>query len=480
MTECSADSRPFLEGCDDLSTFCDMIFGSMPRSDQRRWGEIYLRGLLSVPGRKSIRRIAEAVVGRPVDQSLQQFVNQSPWRWDEVRRALARRAAAIRPRAWLVHEAAFPKNGDSSVAVAKQYVASAGRTLNCQLGLVVFLAGAEHRWAVNWRLTIPKCWDEDPARRSRARVPDGERSRPRWRYLLDAVDEMAVEWGLSPAPVVTDSVDGDARPLLRGLAERRMSYVVRVSEHAPVLVAATGEGEARMLTAGELAELSVRRRQVVLRTPDRFSSSVQYSVLTVCDACPAAERVHLTSACQHHGTRRVLAEWSWSPAGSRLRSVWLTNLTTARLPQLVGLVGLSLRARESELNRLRDEFGLQDFEGRSFAGWHHHVTLVSAAHAFRTLPQIANCGLIGAVSTTNLRWRVNHGDQNSGAAGGRRERQVDHADGAETAAGVLTSCRVRRAAGDGTDNHRGTVGNGPAALGDSVGTDVHLAAAATH
>ncbi|HET9140266.1 IS701 family transposase, partial [Actinophytocola sp.] len=220
---------------DGLSDFCDELFASLPRSDQRKWGEMYVRGLLSVPGRKSIRRISDQIVGRRVDQCLQQFVNQSPWRWDGVRNALAARASAIRPRAWIIDEAVFPKNGRSSVGVARQYATSAGRILNCQLGLAVIMANGADRCVVNWRLALPRSWDDDPERRARARVPGPERHRPLWRHVFDAVNEMTDEWSLRPAPVVWDSVGHEVRPLLRGLAGRGLPYLVRVSEHLPVL-----------------------------------------------------------------------------------------------------------------------------------------------------------------------------------------------------------------------------------------------------
>src|SRR5919197_671694 len=110
MTALLETARPPSE--DELSGFCQQLFDSMPRSDQRKWGEVYVRGLLTVPGRKTIRRISDHVAGGSVDQCLQQFVNQSPWRWEPVRRALALRAMEIRPQAWVVQEAAFPKAGD--------------------------------------------------------------------------------------------------------------------------------------------------------------------------------------------------------------------------------------------------------------------------------------------------------------------------------------------------------------------------------
>jgi hypothetical protein len=381
-------ARLRLPQSDELSVFCEDLFASLPRSDQRRWAEVYLRGLLSVPGRKSTRRISDQVVGWRAEQSLQQFVNQSPWQWNSVRRMLAHHASVIRPRAWLVHEAIFPKNGHNSVGVAKQYAPSIGRTLNCQLGLAVSLASDVDRYMVNWRLVLPQCWDRDRERRTRARVPDEVRHHPHWRYVAEAVDEMTLGWGLRPAPVVWNAVSQETGPLLRDLTTRRLPYIVQVSADTPVLAAQAASDTTRMLTAGELAEISASRRHLMVGVRDRLrdtGSSTPFSLLSVCDLCPLELRVHITSACPHGGTRRVLARWSWRGSSVRLDGVWLTNLAKARLSQLVDLVELSPRACQEDMATLRNDFGLQDFEGRSYAGWHHHVTLVSAAHTYRML-----------------------------------------------------------------------------------------------
>ena len=97
---------------------------------------------MTVPGRKTIRRISALAGGVAADQSLQQFVNQSPWEWAPVRAELAHLVAGSAPvEAWIAAEVAFPKNGESSVGVGQQYVGPAARTLNCQLAVALSLAG---------------------------------------------------------------------------------------------------------------------------------------------------------------------------------------------------------------------------------------------------------------------------------------------------------------------------------------------------
>ncbi|EOD67351.1 IS701 family transposase, partial [Amycolatopsis vancoresmycina] len=240
----------------DLSAFCQELFASFARSDQRRWGEVYVRGLYSLPGRKTIRRISDHVVGWRADQSLQQFVNQSPWHWAPVRAALARAVAGtLRPRALVITEAVFPKNGASSVGVAKQFAPSCQRVLNCQLGLAVFLACDEGSVPVDWRLQLPREWDEDSGRRTRSRVPPGERHRPRWAHVMEMLDEMLDGWDLPALPVLVDARhERHVEALLRGLERRGLRYVVQVSEDTPVAgaVPAAALGAPQPGTAGEL------------------------------------------------------------------------------------------------------------------------------------------------------------------------------------------------------------------------------------
>src|SRR5919112_5775359 len=101
----------------ELSEFVADVFASLPRRDQRRWGECYLRGLMLDGRRKSIQPMAERLPDGN-EQNLQQFVNQSTWDPLPVRRRIAERMVPlIGPDAWAVDDVSFPKDGKMSVAV---------------------------------------------------------------------------------------------------------------------------------------------------------------------------------------------------------------------------------------------------------------------------------------------------------------------------------------------------------------------------
>jgi SRSO17 transposase len=344
----------------------------IPRADQRRWGEIYIRGLISLAGRKSLRRIAELIADDNADQALQQFVNQSPWDWRPVRGDLARYAESrTRPSAWVIADFALPKNGSASVGVERQYAHSLGRVINCQTGVSLFLIGDEASIPVNWRLRLPQSWNEDRARRERAHLPERELHRSRWEYVISMIDE-TLAWGLAPAPIIIDSShDLQIEQLARALEQRSLRYVVRVGSGA-LVAAGSGPGEPALTAGAVAAQLRQSGDAAVLRTtgagpgggPARFA---------LC-RLPAAGG----SRDPRSRPRFLLVG---STPGHLPSGLWLTNLGGVPVPQQVGLTGLVSRV-SGEMERIRDRFGLGHFEGRSFRGWHHHATLVGLAQAF--------------------------------------------------------------------------------------------------
>jgi hypothetical protein len=369
-----------------LSTHCQDLLSSLPRSDQRRASEAYVAGLLQCPGKKSIRRIASTSVRGFSDQSLQQFVNQSAWDPDPVRQRLATwltdRSA---PRAWVVGEVAFTKNGRHSAGVERQFSRATGRLVNCQVGVFVALSTEDGVVPVNWRLSIPRSWDTDELRRRKARVPPDERHQPPWRYQMEALDDLSGDWGVPLAPVVLDQPQSMAvAELAHALDDRGLPFLVRASSMATVRDEVLwsrprcgAPASQRGTSLGEViaALASLPRRTVSWLDP---VNARQVRAQFTC------ARVRLMVPNDGAGCRSVvprLLVLEWGLGKREPRAAWLSNVLDRDLDELVALTREPARAGVS-IATMTDRLGLRDYEGRSFIGWHHHVTLASVAYAF--------------------------------------------------------------------------------------------------
>ncbi|MFD1832757.1 MULTISPECIES: IS701 family transposase [Streptomyces] len=380
-----------------VPAFADRVFGHLPRTDQRRWARVYLQGLLVTPGKKSVRRLAAAVSDSPTAfQSLHQFVNASPWDWMPVREELACWAEQrMRPRAWVIDLSVLRKRGEHSCGVHRRFVPSTGRSVTCQVGIGVFLAAHDAAVPVDWRLLLPGSWSRDPERRRRTRIPDGVVSRSIEHHALDLVDTLAGASRTAPVPVVADlGTSPGAGDLVRGLALRNHDFVVAVPDNFRVVTGrhlkvqrrhGTGEPgvevDAHHLLRHEAGGL-VRVEQTAVGAGRGHHTIVRAGFVHLPWAAPAgAQPVHTYQmfTVRSKGDRRP----------SRL---WLTNLTRARAEEKVALTRLLSRTAES-VRRMEEDFGLLDFEGRSYPGWHHHMTLVSAAYAYRRLGAPAESAL---------------------------------------------------------------------------------------
>jgi len=382
----------------DLVAFAAEMLGSLPRCDQRRWGETYLRGLMLDGRRKSIEPMAARLADGD-EQCLQQFVNQSPWEWQPVRERLATRMQdAIAPLAWIIDDTGFPKAGRYSVGVARQYSGTLGKVGNCQIGVSVSAASEAASCPLTWRLFLPDAWDEDTVRRAKAHLPESERHREKWRLALEMLDELRA-WGLSPPPVVADAGYGEITAFRTALEERELVYLVEVkaatSAYAPEITAEQPpwRGSGRRPAAryrqppASLRALALQAGfaatcEVVWREGSRGPMAARFLALRVRPANIGLRRAH----------REALPlAWllcQWPEGAAEPAKYWLANLPEeTTLAELVRLAKLRWRI-ELDYRELKDALGLDHFEGRSFRGWHHHVTLVSLAHGFLTLQRL--------------------------------------------------------------------------------------------
>jgi SRSO17 transposase len=253
---------------------------------------------------------------------------------------------------------------------------------------------------LDWRLFLPESWDADTERRRKAHLPDSERHRPKWQLALDVLDELA-GWGLVPPVLLADAAYGEVGEFRLGLEQRELAYVVQVPgtisaypEHvAPEQVPYGGRGRP------PVARYRQRRsslRQLVLASGAPAATTVAWregadgqqlvSRFVALRVRPAGVRLRRAATGGELPVRWLLAEW---PQGEpEPVKYWLANLPSdTSMVELVRLAKLRWRV-EHDYRELKDALGLDHFEGRSFKGWHHHVTLVSAAHAFVTLERL--------------------------------------------------------------------------------------------
>ncbi|MBV8871079.1 MAG: IS701 family transposase [Acetobacteraceae bacterium] len=374
--------------------FAAEMYRPLVRGDQRAKGEQYVRGLLLEGRRKSIQPMAARLADGD-EEGLQNFITDSPWDDEPVRRRLARRMTAeIEPEGWIVDDTGLPKDGRFSPGVAHQYCGALGKTANCQVLVSVNAASDLASCPLQWRLFVPKSWDQDDERRRRARIPDEVRHVPKWQLALEIIDQL-LEWGLERRVVQADGGYGDTTAFRVGLEERELEYAVQVKgsqtsaqppDAVPVAPAYQGRGRPPVARYPEKPSclrdlvMSAGREQVRTvswREGDRGPLASQFIALRVRPANDAQR--------DQDGVlpeRWMLAEWPEDK--DEPIKYWLSNLPPETpLVTLVRLAKLRWRV-EHDYRELKQCLGLDHYEGRTFCGLHHHLTCVTIAHAFLT------------------------------------------------------------------------------------------------
>jgi SRSO17 transposase len=406
-----------------LLDFTAEMLGGLARKDQRAAGELYVRGLLTDGQRKSMQPMAERLGAD--HQRLQQFITSSTWDYAAVRRNVARWFAASQPvEALVIDDTGFPKDGKASPCVARQYSGTLGKTANCQVGVSVHLVNEHASCAADWRLFCPESWDDavlaDPVaaagarrRRQRAGIPDDVRHTEKWRLALEMIDEMTGPggWGVleqitgagHARPVaVADAGYGDNTTFRLELENRHWQYVLAVKGTTSAYA-----GDARPVTRTRRGgpgrppgpaypRPAVNLRQLAIARADTIAPVTWRQGTRATPGNPDALMTsHFLAIRVRPGNRDIpragdgslpdcwlLAEWP--PQADEPTDYWLSNLPAdAPIEELARLAKIRWRV-EHDYRELKTGLGLDHFEGRSYKGWHRHVTLAALAQAFCT------------------------------------------------------------------------------------------------
>lgn len=396
-----------------LDRFLKDLVKPMGRSERRHWAQVYVQGLLLDGERKSVEPMA-ARTGTDA-QSLQQFVNQSPWDVALVQEQLADKLARDfpPPEAWIIDETSFPKAGSESVGVARQYCGALGKTANCQVAVSLHFANAQVSVPVSWRLYLPKEWCENAERRQKVKVPETVCYQSKNDLALQLVDQVQ-GWNLPQAPVVADSAYGNDFLFRQALRHHELSYVVavepttkawsvdparKINGKTPLVASARKTADRpRQSTAPEELPEPRTLLEIALAIPARAWRKVTWRQGT---KGPMRSRFAMVAVWASHGVRarrhfERVREWlliEWPKEESAPIKYWLGYLGSERagarptLQRMVQLAHCRWRV-EQDYRELKEELGLDHFEGRHWPGFHHHVTLVSIAFAFLRSEQL--------------------------------------------------------------------------------------------
>jgi SRSO17 transposase len=388
----------------ELSGFIESMVADMGRPERRRAMKWYIVGLLLDGERKSIEPMAARLVDaaseiQAMRQRLQQAVTVASWGDDELFQRIAQKIDGELPgiEALVVDDTGFPKKGKHSVGVARQYSGTLGRIDNCQVAVSLHLASEAGSGCIGMRLFLPEAWANDSTRRASVGVPSEIVFEHKWQLALHQIDD-ALRWGVRKHVVLADAGYGDSTGFREGLRQRGLHYVVGVQSGHCVWPAGVelsppiqDEGPGRPRTYWDASEDPVRIEELACSIPyEQYrtvswrdgSKGTQRSKFIALRVCPA-ENYRRGKAKAPQPTHWLLCQWPTdkdSPA-----KFWLSDLpANTSLVALVRFAKLRWRV-ERDYQELKQEIGLDHFEGRTWRGFHHHATLCAVAHAFLAL-----------------------------------------------------------------------------------------------
>ncbi len=354
---------------DEFAAVVGRIGPRFARSEARAHAAAYLRGLLGRTGRKNGWRLAEAA-GDASPYGIQQFLYRATWDPDAVRDDLRDYVVGHlgEPQGVLVvDETGFLKKGDKSAGVQPQYSGAAGRTANAQVGVFLTYASPRGHTFLDRALYLPASWTDDRARCHAAGIPDDVAfaTKP---ALAQAMPERALDAGVPAAWVTADSAYGDVKYLRVWLEARPIGYVLAVSGKDTVVG----------------ADWHQRRISTYLADPPTEG----WQRLSAGDGAKGPRwydwvRLPLIAPLVDGWQRWVLLRRSVADPTDVTPYVCFAP-AGATLADLVRVAGTRWTV-EICFEAAKQEVGLDEYEVRSWTGWHRHITLACLAHAFLTV-----------------------------------------------------------------------------------------------
>lgn len=399
-----------MEELAEFEKYLEHLCGALGHADRNEGFMDYCRGLMLPLERKSVEPLAahiDPLHVRAKHQSLHHFVAESCWSdkavLERVREWVAPALGIEEGCYWIVDDSGHPKYGKHSVGVAHQYCGNLGKTANCQVAVSLSLATGRGSVPIDYRLYLPKEWAEDAGRRKKAGVPEQVTFATKPEIALAQI-RAAREAGVEPGVVLADAAYGDETAWRDGITELGLIYVLGIRPATTVWTpgreplppkAWSGRGpKPKRLRRGPGHE-PVAVKALAVNLPPECYRTVTWrdgtnAALSSRFTCLRVRPAHQT--CQATAVRPeewLLVEW---PAGDEEPAgYWLSTAPAeATLEQLV-FVAKMRWCIERDYRELKQEFGLSNYEGRNWRGFHHHATLCITAYGFLTAHRMTHC-----------------------------------------------------------------------------------------
>jgi SRSO17 transposase len=373
-----------------LVTWLEPFEDGLSRRSQRGALRRYVTGLLSDSSRKSMEAMWARLSDPGTYQAFQHFITHAPWDaetvWKQLRAVVPDRTGVL-----ILDGTSFPKQGPASVGVARQYCGALGKVANCQTAVTVALWTGRQAWVLGAALYLPEAW-LTPAQRTRAHIPATAASTPKWRLALTLLRQVRAA-RITVTAVVGDAEFGNNATLRRTLHRAKLPYALGVSSDLKVFLgtprlqaappSATGGRWTRPTVPADVT--TVEARVWSAAQPPRTWRLVSWRNGTQPAWRARFCAVRVTPA--HDWRERRLAPEVWLLCERDLGETPRTKHYLVDLPAstpLRALVRLAHQrwAIEQQYQELKDELGLDHFEGRTLPGWNRHVVLTALAYSF--------------------------------------------------------------------------------------------------
>ena len=371
--------------------FADLYY----RTEQAHWGYKYLQGLMSPIESKAIQPMAMALEGGDI-QAMQQFIGQGRWKDEKLLQKhwqLVDGTLGEDDGVYIVDGSGFPKKGQHSAGVGRQWCGVLGKVENCQVGVFGAYVSRQGYTLVDRRLFLLEEWfdDDHQERWEKCGIPEEITFKTKPELALEMLQAIAAHGCLRFQWVTCDELYGRSPSFLDGVAALERWYLAevpcdtRVWKTRPKTAVPEWSGRGPHPTKEQLFPGEPDPKRV-----DEIAASLKpedwqpYLIKEGSKGPMVAEFAFLRGVAVRDKLpgpdvwvvfRRSLGE---KPE----LKVYVSNAPVDMpITELVRVAGLRWPV-ETAIEEGKDGLGMDHYEVRSWLGWHHHMTECLLAHHF--------------------------------------------------------------------------------------------------